>query len=168
MGIQKILDKYETLGIEEKPASPVKAEPLKAFIAHGGDSSALSKLKNFLEALGVQPLIVEEQPSESRSVGDKVNHYLNQANFVVILATGDDKIEDELHPRQNVIHEIGLAQKTHPDKIIYLLEDGATFPSNIRPKVWEPFKQDNMEDVFVYIVKELRNWGFLIAGKAEE
>jgi len=61
-----------------------------------------------------------------------------------------DKVE------HNVIHEIGLAQKTHAGNIIYLLEEGVEFPSNIRPKVWESFNQDNMENVFVYIVKELR------------
>lgn len=168
--IKRILQKYEILGVPVAPRTTAKESLMltpqpKAFIAHGGDSPALRKLKTFLDALGVQPLVVEEQASLDKTLDDKVNHYLGQADCVVILGTGDDEIEGKLHPRQNVIHEIGLAQNTHPGKIIYLLEEGAEFPSNIRPKVWEPFKQDNMENAFVYIVKELRALGALKAVK---
>jgi predicted nucleotide-binding protein len=86
---------------------------------------------------------------------------------VIILATGDDTVRDKktgveiIQPRQNVIHEIGLAQKSHPGRIIYLLEEGANFPSNIKPKVWESFKQRNMMDAFLGIVRELRAYGIL-------
>jgi len=52
-------------------------------------------------------------------------------------------------------------QKTHPGRIIYLLEEGANFPSNIKPKVWESFKQRNMMDAFLGIVRELRAYGIL-------
>ena len=136
-------------------------QPPKAFISHGKKSAALNKLEEFLRTLGVELLIVKEQPSLDKTVNDKVNYYLSQADFVVILATGDDKIEGKLHPRQNVIHEIGLAQEKFPGKIIYLLEEGAEFPSNIRPKVWESFKQRNMMNAFLCIVKELRAYGML-------
>jgi len=158
--IKKIIQKYELLGIEEKP-SITRELPVRAFISHGKKSVALNKLAQFLHALGIEPLIVKEQPSLDKTVDDKVNYYLSQADFVVILATGDDEFEGKLHPRQNVIHEIGLAQKTHGGKIIYLLEEGAEFPSNIRPKVWESFKQRNMMDAFLGIVRELRAYGML-------
>ncbi len=81
----------------------------------------------------------------------------------VILATGDDRIDGKLHPRQNVIHEIGLARKTHPGKIIYLLEKDAEFPSNISPKVWESLDQQNLENVFLRIITELKAFGILKA-----
>jgi predicted nucleotide-binding protein len=143
----------------------VETKPPKAFISHGKESAALRKLKEFLETLGIEPLIVKKRPSLDKDLPDKVNLYLNQADFVIVLATGDDKVGDKLQPRQNVIHEIGLAQKTHAGKIIYLLEDGAEFPSNIRPKVWESFKQRNMMDAFLSIVRELREYGMLKAVK---
>lgn len=159
-----IRDKQGNLIKIEKPTSSI-TEPPKAFISHGKKSAALTKLKEFLRALGVELLIVKELPSMDKTVDDKVNFYLGQADFVIILATGDDEIEGKLHPRQNVIHEIGLAQKTHTGKIIYLLEEGAEFPSNIRPKVWERFKQRNMMNAFLYIAKELRAYGILRAVK---
>lgn len=148
----------------EKPYK-VATEPPKAFISHGKKSVALNKLEEFLRALGIEPLVVKEQPSLDKTLDDKVNYYLSQADFVIILATGDDKIGGKLHPRQNVIHEVGLAQKTHTGKIIYLLEEGTEFPSNIRPKVYEPFKQRNMMNAFLHIAKELRAYGMLRAVK---
>ena len=162
--ILSIIKKYKMLGFETEPAA-VAEQPPKAFISHGKESVALNKLEEFLRALGVEPLIVKEQPSLDKTVDDKVNFYLDQADFVVILATGDDKIEGKLHPRQNVVHEIGLAQKTHTGKITYLLEEGAEFPSNISPKVWERFKQRNMMKAFLCIAKELRAYGMLKAVK---
>ena len=164
--LKSIIQKYEILGLEAAPAAV--AEPTaKAFISHGKESVALSKVEGFLSALGIESISVGKQPSLDKTLDDKVNYYLNQADLVIILATGDDAIDDKRQPRQNVIHEAGLAQNTHAGKIIYLLEEEAEFPSNIRPKVWEPFNQNNMENVFVYITRELRAFGVLkvIKGK---
>jgi predicted nucleotide-binding protein len=158
--LQSIIEKYKLLGSDTKP-STVTETPPKAFISHGKKSVALNKLKEFLGALGIEPLVVKEQASLDKTLDDKVSYYLSQADFVIILATGDDKIEGKLHPRQNVIHEVGLAQNTHSGKIIYLLEEGTEFPSNISPKVWEPFKQRNMMDAFLHIARELRAYGML-------
>lgn len=149
---------------KEKPAAIAEQLP-KAFISHGKKSEALTKLQQFLSALGIEPIIVEAQPSLGKTVDDKVNYYLDRSDLVVILATGDDTIEGKLHPRQNVIHEIGLAQNKHAEKIIYLLEEGAQFPSNINPMVWERFNQENMENVFLRIIIELRAFGILRAVK---
>lgn len=147
--------------IKVPPEEILREVPPKAFISHGKDSAALRKLKEFIETLGIEPIIVKKQASLDKDVPDKVDLYLGQADFVIILATADDKVEDKLQPRQNVIHEIGLAQKIHPGKIIYLLEEGAEFPSNIRPKVWESFKKRNMMNAFLGIVRELRAYGIL-------
>lgn len=162
------------LGIRDQQGNVIRqlrgisGEPPKAFISHSKESVALSKLEEFLRTLGVEPLIVKEQPSLDKTVDDKVNYYLSQADFVVILATGDDEINGKMHPRQNVIHEIGLAQQTHEGKIIYLLEERAQFPSNISPKVWERFKQRNMIKAFLCIVRELRAYDMLKVLKPQE
>lgn len=137
----------------------IGTESPKAFISHGKASRALTKVADFLRTIGVEPIIVEERPTLDKTLPDKVDFCLSLSDFVVILATGDDKIKGKLHPRQNVIHEIGLAQRTHSGKIIYMLEENTEFPSNIRPKVWETFNQDNMENVFQYIMLELKEFG---------
>jgi len=155
----------EKTGKLTSPIGKSKFEVPKAFVSHGKESAALRKLEEFLHNLGIIPLIVKEQPSLDKTVSGKVEYYLNQADFVIVLATGDDEFEGKLHPRQNVIHEIGLAQNTHPGKIIYLLEEETEFPSNISPKVWERFKQRNMLNAFLCILRELRALGILLAIK---
>jgi predicted nucleotide-binding protein len=147
--------------------STVPAEPPKAFIAHGGDSPALSKLKSFLEALGVQPLIVEEQPSEGRSVGENVDWYARQADCAIILATkGDiDSKTGRFIPRGNVLIEIGKSQELFKDRIIYLLQAGAKLPTDVSEKVRERFTPQSIDNAFIKIAKELNKFGILKAVK---
>jgi len=151
--------------IAEHPTAIAITEPPKAFIAHGKESPALIELRDFLDAMGLQPLIVEDQPSKGKAVDDKVEHYLGQADCAIILATADDEIAGKSHPRQNVIHEIGLAQKTFPERIIYLLEENAEFPSNVSPKVWQRFTQESMAHAFIAVARELTAFGIIRAVK---
>ena len=148
----------------------IDGEPLtppKAFIAHGGDCSALAKLKEFLRAIGVEPLVVEDQPSEGRSVDHNVEHYLGQADCAVILATkGDiDGRTGELLPRGNILVELGRCQERLPNRTVWLLEEDAKFPSNVNEKVWERFSQGSMERAFIKVAKELKAIGIIKTGK---
>jgi len=54
-----------------------------------------------------------------------------------------------------------MAQEKFKRKVIYLKENGCEFPSNVRPKVWGNFTQDNMENAFEKISKELRAFGLI-------
>jgi predicted nucleotide-binding protein len=138
-------------------------ESPKAFVAHGGKSVIRDKLESFLMALGVTPIIVEEQPSEGRSKDKNVEHYLKQSDCAIILATkGDvDGQTGEFIPRGNILIEIGRCQEILPDKIIYLLEEEAKFPTNIDEKVWERFTKESMDKAFIKIAKELRAFGLI-------
>ncbi|HEY54952.1 MAG TPA: nucleotide-binding protein [Dehalococcoidia bacterium] len=165
------IGKLESTPLAKLEPKMTVTEPPKAFISHGKGGGALLKLEKFIRELGIEPIIVKDRASADRTADDKVNDYLKEADFVIIFATGDDEIKVKgkdkgvFQPRQNVIHEIGLAQRTHPGKIIYLLEEKAQFPSNINPKVYERFARQSMDDAFTAIVRELKNWGFLKVGK---
>lgn len=154
-------DSWRALPNKSESINKITVANVKVFISHGKDSLALSKIEKFLRDLGVEPLIVKDKPSLGKTVSEKVEYYLNQAGCAIILATADDNIDGKLYPRQNITHEIGLAQKTLEGKIIYLLEQGAEFPSNISPRVWESFTQDNLENVFSRIIKELKAFGLM-------
>jgi len=146
----------------EQPAG-VGMSPPKAFVAHGGESAARDKLQGFLVALGVTPIIVEEQPSEGRSKDKNVEHYLKQCDCAIILATkGDvDGQTGEFIPRGNILIETGRCQEILPDKMIYLLEEGTKFPTNIDEKVWVRFTNESMDKAFIKIAKELRAFGLI-------
>jgi predicted nucleotide-binding protein len=160
--LKSIIEKFETFGIETQPAA-VTVLPPKAFIAHGGETPALSKLKNYLTALGIQPIIVEEQPSRGRSIGENVDWCARQADLAIILATKGDKDAKtgSFIPRGNVLIEIGKVQELFPDRTIYLLQAGTKFPSNISEKVWVRFTPQSMDDSFIKIAKEIRDFGIL-------
>jgi len=167
--LEAILSVEETLGTVEMQEATTSSSP-KAFVAHGGKTKALEKLKNFLNALGIDPLIAEEEPSEDRSVNEQVEWCLNNADCAIILGTADDKDlkNGKLHPRRNVHIEIGRVQERFPDKVVYLLEEEASFPSNISEKIYERFTQENMENAFSKVAKELRAFGIIRATTIKE
>lgn len=147
-------------------AGRISREDKRVFISHGGETKALLKIERFLRGLGITPVIVKHEPSLGKSLDDLVEEQMDTCIAVIILATKDDKIKNEkgeeyFQPRPNVIHEIGLAQEKVKERIIYLKEESCIFPSNISPKVWESFAQDNMENAFIKVAKELKAFGII-------
>jgi predicted nucleotide-binding protein len=166
--LKSIIEKYEVLGFEDKPAAGIQAAAPKAFIAHGGDSAALHKLHSFLEALGVEPLIVEIQPSEGRLTEMQVDEHMKQADCAIILATYgyvEDVKTGKKHPRLNVVDELGRCRKMFPHRTILLLEKGVDLPSNVSGIVYEHFTNQNMEKAFMKVAKELRAFDLIRPAK---
>lgn len=138
-----------------------KSGAKRIFISHGTQTIALTKVERFVRALGLEPVIVIRGASKGLSVDDLVDQKLDESDCAIILATADDIVGECKQPRPNVIHEIGLAQEKLQNKIVYLKEVGCEFPSNVGPKVWENFTQENMEAAFEKISKELRAFDLL-------
>lgn len=161
--LEVIIAELEKFGIPAgNDSSLIPRGKSKVFIAHGGGSEALNKLCAFLnDDLGVTPLVVERLPSEGRSVNENVEFYLDEAQAGIVLATADDLVDGHYQPRGNVNIELGRFQERFPDRVIFLLEQGAAFPSNVSEKVWEPFSHENMERAFRKVVRELRAFGLL-------
>ena len=143
--------------------APKQINPPNVFIAHGGMPTALTKLEEFLRAIGCEPIIAEKQPSEGRSANEHVKWCLGQADCAIVLGTAEDLEQDKLFSKPNVYIELGRFQERFADKTIYLLEEGAQFPSNVSEKVWERFTQENMEKAFLKVVRELTAFGYLKA-----
>lgn len=166
-GLKSIIQKYELPGTGAEPTTSPEQSP-KAFVAHGGTSEALGKLCRFLTALGIAPLVIEEEPKEDRSVNQQVEHYLAQADCAVVLGTADDgELKDgKLYPRRNVHIEIGRFQERFPGRTVYLLEEGASLPSNVTEKLHIRFTQGAMDGAFIELARELVAFGMLRAVKS--
>lgn len=142
----------------------------KAFIAHEGETKALGKVKDFLDALGVKYSIAEIEPSNGRSVEGQVTWTYELADFAIILATKGkaiNKTTGEAYMGMNVADELGRARVVFKNTIILLLEKGVEPHTNISEIVHERFTSGSMDKALIKIAKELRGWGLLRASKAE-
>ena len=135
----------------------------KAFISHSGITDALRRLRDFLIDLGIEPLLVVEQPNLGRSIDKKVEDCMDEADLAIFLATGGASDRDGgTSAGGNLLHEIGLAQAKPKlqGRIVYLKEKGTEFPSNIRTKGYIEFGGGGIEQVFGAVASEIRQMGF--------
>ena len=139
-------------------------EPLRAFVAHKGETTSLDKLRTFLDAIGIECLIAESEPSDGRSVEGQVTWTYEQADFAIILATKagvkDDK-KGTQYMGLNVADELGRARVTFRNRIILLLQQGVEPHTNINEIVHERFSPGSMDKAFTKILRELKNWGMI-------
>ena len=139
----------------------------KAFVSHCGLTTALEKLQRFLTDLGIDPLVVMQEPSLDRSVNRKVRDCIKAADIVIFLATVVSPRVGDSGIGANVVHEIGLDQaiEKHNGRRIYLLENGAEFPSNIGEKIYIRFDREHIESVFPQIRREIERMVFAVSRK---
>ncbi len=181
LALKSILLKYEILENEvetipiakensEQGVMMNKIQPA-AFIVHGGRSGVLDKLREFVEALGIKPLIVEMLPSKGMTLADKVKKYQQEADCAIILATRGGIIDTKSgkqHPRLNVIDELSSFHEAFPEKVVVLLEKGAELPSNKAGLTYEPFARQSMDRAFTAIARELTEMKILKAVRPQE
>ncbi|MFM9959275.1 MAG: TIR domain-containing protein [Phycisphaerales bacterium] len=90
----------------------------KVFVVHGHDHSAKNEVTALLLKVGLEPVVLHEQPNQSRTIIEKFESHAD-VGFAVVLMTGDDvggKAPDQNgeHPvlrpraRQNVVMELGF------------------------------------------------------------
>jgi predicted nucleotide-binding protein len=145
-------------------------ETPKAFIAHGGQSARLRKLCDFLEALGVEPVVAEWSASEGRWTEEHVDKRMEDSDCDIILAEYGSIIDVRTgakHPRLNVIDELARSRRIRPRRTILLLEKGVDLPSNTSGIVYERFTRRNMEKALIKVARELKEFGMLMSVKAE-
>jgi predicted nucleotide-binding protein len=126
------------------PASST-ATHSKVFVVHGRDDGAREAVARFIEALGLSPIVLHEQPNRGRTIIEKVEEHSDVA-FAVVLLTPDDegkaKSEQALKPRarQNVVLElgyfIGLLGRSN---VCALLRNSVEIPSDFAGVIYERF-----------------------------
>jgi predicted nucleotide-binding protein len=85
----------------------------KVFIVHGHDELAKEQIARFVSQVGLEPIILHEQASSSRTIIEKIEKYAAQVCFAVVLYTPCDQgskngDRNQLpRARQNVVFEHG-------------------------------------------------------------
>lgn len=165
----------ELLGVDEGVAAVHEGRvpaSRKTFVVYGHDDQARTQLEAMLRRWGLEPLILDQLPSEGQTLIEKLEKYASDdVRFAVVLATPDDEghargkpDEKKYRARQNVVLELGLLlTKLGRSKVAILLKDQEHMerPSDIQGLIYLPFT-DNVEDVKVQLAKEMDKQGLEI------
>lgn len=133
-----------------------------AFISHCGIKPSLLAVKEFLQALQIEPVVVEEQASEGREVLTNVDEHAANCHLAVVIYTKDIQTADgNWQPSGSVLVEAGMLRQMYPGRVIYLLEEGSNLGTLAGAPVYGTFTEDNMAPAYRKIVCELVTMGFL-------
>jgi predicted nucleotide-binding protein len=117
----------------------------KVFIVHGHDEGMREGVARFLEQIGFRAIILHEQPSQGRTIIEKVEAH-GDVSFAVILLTPDDEgrqIGGQLKPRarQNVVLELGyFIGRFGRKRVCALTRGNIEIPSDFAGVVYESFE----------------------------
>lgn len=139
----------------------------KVFVIHGRNEGTRELVARFLEKLGLKPVILQEQPSEGRTIIEKFEYHAD-ARFAVALLTPDDagflqSEKNKLKPRarQNVIFELGFfIGKLGREGVCALTKGDVEIPSDYAGVVYIPL--DDSDGWKMKLVKELQSAGFQV------
>jgi predicted nucleotide-binding protein len=116
----------------------------KVFIVHGQDEEAKLAVQVLLQRLGLQGVVLHEQPNKGRTIIEKFEDHAD-VDFAVVLLTPDDvggpaeAPRDALkaRARQNVLFELGyFFAKLQRGHVCALLKGDVEIPSDISGIIW--------------------------------
>ncbi|MDY6953312.1 MAG: nucleotide-binding protein [Thermodesulfobacteriota bacterium] len=144
----------------------------KVFVVYGHDATARTQLEAMLRRWELDPIILDQLPSEGTTLIEKVERYYPNVGFGVVLATPDDEAfpkgrpdEKKYRARQNVVLELGLLlAHLGRSKVAILLKDQDVMerPSDIQGLIYIPFKTDLAKEAGLLLAKEMAAQGYNI------
>ena len=123
---------------------PTVSDTREVFVVHGHDGGAKESVARLLEKLGLEPIILHEQPNQGRTLIEKFETSSKDVAFAVVLLTPDDlgraaNSPPDLLPRarQNVILELGYFMgRLSRTRVCALYRGGVELPSDFQGIVY--------------------------------
>ena len=144
----------------------------KVFVVYGHDKTCRDQLEAMLRRWGLEPLILDQLPTEGQTVIEKLEAAMADADFGVVLATPDDEghrvghsDEKAYRARQNVVLELGmlLSQLGRQNVAILLkAQENMERPSDIQGLIYIPFKDDLPKEAGIILAKTMVARGYKI------
>lgn len=172
------LEVKQALGIELPESTPSDIKHQKketnreVFVVYGHDQVARNQLEVMLRRWGLEPLILDQLPSEGQTVIEKLEKYTKTVKFAVVLATPDDEGNRANHPdemafraRQNVVLELGMMLSLLGRKNVAILlkqQENMERPSDIQGLIYIPFKDNLQVEAGPLLAKEMAAQGYHI------
>lgn len=140
----------------------------RVFIVHGHDDAMKQTVARVVEKLGLQPVILHEQPNKGRTVIEKFTDYSN-VPFAIVLLSPDDvgrsrkeaSAELRTRARQNVVFELGyFIGKLSRERVIalYMQDPEFDMPSDYSGVLFVPY--DAAGRWQFDLLKELKSAGY--------
>lgn len=147
---------------ENTPKNDSKINNNKVFIVHGHNGELKYKTAELLRKLGIEPIILHDQPNSCRTIIEKIEDFGSEASAAIILFTPDDvgKAVSEDEPksrgRQNVVFEAGcfMGLLGRNNTILIKSDDSIELPGDLDGIVYSDSANE-----FI-IAKELKSMGF--------
>jgi len=153
--------------------SSSKSTYSKVFVVYGHDQTAKTQLEAMLRRWKLDPIILDQLPSEGQTIIEKLENLTNTANFCVVLATPDDEgyranhSDEKTHrARQNVVLELGMMlSKLGRPKVAILLKNAVNMekPSDIHGLIYISFTDNLEKECGVALAKEMIKQGYEIS-----
>lgn len=157
---------------DESGMAPLQSDSNKIFIIHGHDGGAKETVARFISQLGLEPIILHEQPNQGRTVIEKFEDY-SEVGYAIALITPDDtgsSIKDpeniRKRARQNVIFEFGyFIGKLGRHRVAGLVKGDIEVPSDYSGVLYIPIDESGAWRFL--LIKELKSVGYEVdANKA--
>lgn len=136
----------------------------KVFVVHGHDEGMKASVARFLEKLGLQPIILHEQPNGGKTIIEKFEGNTDVAFAVILISPDDEGCEKgkreklQNRARQNVILELGYFIGRLSRAHVCALQSGKIeIPTDILGVVYIPY--DSNDGWKIQLCKELRAAG---------
>lgn len=137
----------------------------KVFVVYGHDTTSRTQLEAMLRRWDLEPLILDQLPSQGNTIIEKLEEYTKQVEFGIVLATPDDigysekdgEDKKKYRVRQNVVLELGmLLASIGRQRVAILLKTKEDFerPSDIDGLIYIPFST-NVEETKLSLAKEM-------------
>ena len=154
----KVEFRVHSIALDLSPASK------KVFLVHGRDDEAKHSVARFLTQIGLEPVILSEQPNRGKTIIEKFEQYAD-VGFAVVIITPDDlgAIKDKpenLQPRarQNVLLELGyFIGKLGRDRVCALQKGKIEIPTDFTGVLYTPM--DDSEGWKTNLAREIHEAG---------
>ena len=169
--LDSIIGEIEEYWPDDEPASVAATTAREqqttneVFVVHGTDDGPKDAVARFLTKLGLEPIVLHEQPNKGRTIIEKFEDYA-QVGFAVVLLTPDDiggrrGQSDGLQSRarQNVILELGFfLGKLGRRGTCALLKEDVEIPSDYDGVLYIPMDDQGAWEL--KLLRELKEGGF--------
>ncbi|AAF83439.1 nucleotide-binding protein [Xylella fastidiosa] len=156
------------------PQNGAATKPMlsKVFVVYGHDAAARTELEAMLRRWKLEPLILDQLPSEGQTIIEKLEKYTAEVKFAVVLATPDDEgfracheEEKAFRAHQNVVLELGMMLTLLGRKNVVILmkePNNMEKPSDIDGLLYIYFKDDLQKDAGTTLAKEMTAQGYQV------